>query len=118
MKPKDARNEKLQELCRGYLKRLSRIANKHGLGDFVKETINANKRGECRSTEYECQMLARLCDDERVQRVDVPKMLGKSYRQCNDDGDFDKIKKLRHVGIYSKVSALLFKESRRNGKRK
>lgn len=109
MKPKDARNEKLQELCRGYLKRLSRIANKHGLGDFVKETINANKRGECRSTEYESQMLARLCDDERVQRIDVPKMLGKSYRHTVDDEDFEKIKKLKRVGIYSKVSVLLYK---------
>lgn len=109
MKPKDARNDKIQELCRGYLKRLSRIANKHGLGDFVKETIKANKRGECRSTEYECQMLARLCDDERVQRVDVPKMLGKSYRHTVDDEDFEKIKKLKRVGIYSKVSVLLYK---------
>lgn len=38
--------------------------------------------------------------------------LGKSYRQCNDDGTFDNIKKLRHVGIYSKVSALLFKSKK------
>jgi hypothetical protein len=35
-------------------------------------------------------------------------MLGESYRKSESDGVFDKIKKLRHVGIYSKVSALLF----------
>lgn len=47
---------------------------------------------------------------DRRARVNVAKELGKSYRQCNDDGTFDKIKKLPYVGIYSKVSALLNKD--------
>lgn len=84
------------------------MASKHGLDGFVRETIRANRRGECEATEHECEMLARLCNDERIQRTDVPKILGKSYRQANDDEDFDKIKKLPHVGIYSKISTLLF----------
>lgn len=53
-------------------------------------------------------MLSRMCDDERVSRIEVPKILGKTYTQCFDGQDFDKVKKLRHVGIYSKVSAILY----------
>jgi hypothetical protein len=49
-------------------------------------------------------------------------MLDKSYRQCFDDGDFDKIKKLPREGIYGKVSTLLYadkiKNKKRNNKRK
>ena len=101
------RNETLQALCRDYLSRLRYMAKKHGID--VDSIIRANKRKECSGTEYECQMLARMCDDERVSRTEVPKILGKSYRQSNDDGDFEHIKKLKHQGIYSKVSALLFK---------
>lgn len=71
-----------------------------------------NKRQECVGTEQEVQMLSRMVDDERIGRHEIPKLLGKSYRQCNDDGTFDNIKKLRHVGIYSKVSALLFKSKK------
>lgn len=105
------RNETLQALCRDYLSRLRYMAKKHGID--VDSIIRANKRKECSGTEYECQMLARMCDDERVSRTEVPKILGKSYRQSNEDGDFERIKKLKHQGIYSKVSALLFK-SRKN----
>ena len=101
------RNETLQALCRDYLGRLRYMAKKHGID--VDSIIRANKRKECSGTEYECQMLARMVDDERVSRTDVPKILGKSYRQSNEDGDFDRIKKLKHQGIYSKVSALLYK---------
>lgn len=54
-------------------------------------------------------MLSRCVDDERISRKDIPEILGKSYRQCESDGVFDRIKKLRHVGIYSKISALLYK---------
>ena len=101
------RNETLQALCRDYLGRLRYMGKKHGID--VDSIIRANKRKECSGTEYECQMLARMCDDERVSRTDIPKILGKSYRQSNEDEDFEHIKKLKHQGIYSKVSALLFK---------
>ena len=100
-----ARNETLQALCRDYLGRLRYMGKKHGID--VDSIIRANKRKECSGTEYECQMLARMCDDERVSRTEVPKILGKSYRQANEDGDFDRIKRLRHQGIFSKVSAIL-----------
>lgn len=85
------------------------MADKHGLGFWVRDMIRENKRGECEATKNEVEMLSRICNDERVSRTDIPKILGKSYRQTNEDGDFDRIKKLKHQGIYSKVSALLFK---------
>ena len=105
------RNETLQALCRDYLGKLRYMGKKHGID--IDSIIRANKRKECSGTEYECQMLARMCDDERISRTDVPKVLDKSYRQANEDGDFERIKKLKHQGIYSKVSALLYK-SRKN----
>ena len=105
------RNETLQALCRDYLTRLRYMAKKHGID--VDSIIRANKRKECSGTEYECKMLARMCDDERISRTDVPKVLDKSYRQANEDGDFERIKKLKHQGIYSKVSALLYKSRKK-----
>ena len=101
------RNETLQALCRDYLTRLRYMAKKHGID--VDSIIRANKRKECEATNKEVEMLARCVDDERVSRTDIPKILGKSYRQSNEDGDFEHIKKLKHQGIYSKISALLFK---------
>lgn len=105
------RNETLQALCRDYLGKLRYMGKKHGID--VDSIIRANKRKECSGTEYECQMLARMCDDERVSRTGITEILGKSYRRANEDGDFDSIKKLKKQGIYSKVSALLYK-SRKN----
>ena len=105
------RNETLQALCRDYLGKLRYMAKKHGID--VDSIIRANKRKECEATNKEVEMLSRCVDDERVSRTDVPKILDKSYGQANDDGDFDRIKKLKHQGIYSKVSALLYK-SRKN----
>lgn len=111
------RNESIQAMCRSYLSRMRHMATKHGLGTWLDGIISDNMRGVCVATEKEVSMLSRLCDDERISRLDVPKMLGKSYRQANDDGDFDKIKKLRHVGIYSKVSALLFAAKQKKDER-
>lgn len=105
----ETRNEALQRLCRDYLGRLRYVASKHGLLPQLNNLIAMNKRRECVGTEREVQMLSRMVDDERVSRTDVPKILGKSYRQSNEEGDFEHIKKLKHQGIYSKVSALLFK---------
>lgn len=101
------RNETLQAMCRDYLTRLRYMAKKHGID--VDSIIRANRKGECSGTEHEVQMLSRMVDDERISRKDIPKLLCKSYRQCESDGVFDRIKKLRHVGIYSKISALLYK---------
>lgn len=74
--------EALQALCRKYLGKLRCVAKKHGLGDFVDETIKLNKANKCQSTEREYMMLARMVDEERLHRTDVPKLLGKSYTQC------------------------------------
>lgn len=100
------RNETLQAMCRDYLGKLRYMGKKHGIE--VDSIIRANKRKECEATNKEVEMLSRCVDDERVSRTDIPKILGKSYRRSEEDGDFDRIKKLKHQGIYSKVSALLF----------
>lgn len=105
------RNETLQALCRYYLGKLRYMAKKHGID--VDSIIRANKRKECEATNKEVEMLSRCVDDERVSRTDVPKILGKSYRQSNEDGDFERIKKLKYQGIYSKVSALLYKNRKK-----
>ena len=109
----ETRNEALQRLCRGYLSRLRHVASKHGLLPQLNSIIAMNKRQECVGTEREVQMLSRMVDDERISRTDIPKVLGKSYRQSNEDGDFDRVKKLKRVGIYSKLSVLLYKNQKK-----
>lgn len=99
------RNETLQALCRDYLGKLRYMGKKHGID--VDGLISMNRRKECSATKHEVELLSRCVDDERVSRVEVPKILGKSYRQSNEDGDFERIKKLKYQGIYSKVSAIL-----------
>ena len=94
----ETRNEALQRLCRDYLGRLRYVASKHGLLPQLNNLIAMNKRRECVSTEREVQMLSRKVDDERVSRTDIPK---------------EHIKKLKHQGIYSKVSALLYKSRKK-----
>lgn len=104
------RNETLQAMCRDYLRKLRYMAEKHGLGRFVDETIKANIRRECSGTQKEVEMLARMVNEDRICRCDIPKVLGKTYRQCMNDGDFFRIKKLKRTGVYSKISALLNKK--------
>ena len=99
------RNETLQALCRDYLGRLRYMGKKHGID--VDGLIRLNRQKKCEATQHEVELLSRAVDDERISRIDVPKILGKSYRQANEDGDFDRIKRLRHQGIFSKVSAIL-----------
>lgn len=100
-------NDTLQALCRDYLGRLRHIGKKHGID--VDGLIRLNRQKKCEATNREVEMLSRCVDDERISRTDIPKVLGKSYRQAYEDGDFERIKKLKHQGIYSKVSALLYK---------
>ena len=103
------RKKELQRICREYLSKLKGMAKRHGLSDVLANLIEANRRQECVGTEREVQMLSRMVDDERISRTDIPNLLGKSYRQCCEDGDFDKIERLKRVGIYSKVNVLLWK---------
>lgn len=106
---KKRRNQALQSLCRYYLGKLRYMARKHHLEGFIDETIRMNRQNQCAATEHEVNMLARMVDDERIERSEIPEALGKSYRKCVEDGDFDRIKKLKRVGIYSKISVLLHK---------
>lgn len=105
------RNETIQALCRDYLGKLRYMGKKHGID--VDGLIRLNRQKKCEATQHEVELLGRAVDDERVSRTDIPNILGKSYRQSNEDGDFERIKKLKYQGIYSKVSALLYK-SRKN----
>lgn len=104
-------NDELQRITRHYLSLLKGIANKFGLRDWLDNLIEENERGDCSATEDECRMLTRLCDDERVTRQDVPKLLNTSYRHCVDNNVFERLKTLKRVGIYDKISVLLFKKS-------
>ena len=99
------RNETLQTLCRDYLGKLRYMGKKHGID--VDGLIRLNRQKKCEATQREVELLSRAVDDERISRTEIPKILGKSYRQANEDGDFDRIKRLRHQGIFSKVSAIL-----------
>lgn len=101
------RDAVLQFLCRGYLSRLRVIGACYGLGEFIDSLITANERGECHGTEQECELLARIVDEERVTRADIPHLLGCSYRSCYESGIFDIIRRLPRVGVYSRVSTLL-----------
>lgn len=74
--------------------------------------IEQNRRKECEATRNEVELLSRAVDDERLSRGEVSEILGKSYRKCVKDGDFDCIKKLKRVGIYSKISVLLRKNKK------
>lgn len=109
------RDSRLQELCRRYLLRLRPAAERFGLGRFVDDLIEKNVRNECAGTEDEVRVLSRACDDERLSRKEVPDVMGKSYRKCIEDGDFEGIERLHRVGIYSKISAILRKEHNTNG---
>ena len=106
------RNEKLQVLCRDYLCRLRETAKDIGLLPWLDKTVAESENNKCEATEEQVEMLSRICNDERVSRNEIPKILGKSYRRCFEDGDFENIKTLKHVGIYSKVKTLLFKSEK------
>ena len=105
------RNETLQALCRDYLGKLRHMGKKHGID--VDGLIRLNRQKKCEATQHEVELLSRAVDDERLSRSEVPQVIGKSYRQSNEDGDFEHIKKLKHQGIYSKVSVLLYKNRKK-----
>lgn len=103
------RHDVLQSMCRSYLSALRPFAARHGLSEFLDFTIEMNSQKRCAATESEVELLSRAVDDERVSRSEIPDILGCSYRRCEDRGLFDRIRKLRRVGIYSRISVLLLK---------
>lgn len=118
---RERRKDKLQELCREYLGNLRHIARKYGLEGFVRDMMNRNKRKECVATEREVKMLARISNRDRIRRVEVPPILGKTYRECNDADLFGNIDRIENRSSYSRVSAelygneLKYKERKHNG---
>ena len=116
------RDENLQKLFREYMSRLRYLAKKHGLLHWLDGVIKDNRDRRCEATRKEVEMLSRLLDDERVHRGDIPKILGKTYRQCVIDGDFRAISRLRSVGTYGKTDVLLRKrkttKQKKYGKRR
>ena len=55
-----SRDERLQALCRGYLRKLRHTARKYGLGGFIDDIVKANRRNECEGTRKEVEMLASM----------------------------------------------------------
>lgn len=81
-------HNKLQQLCRKYLKKLYRKARDIGLDEFVERTITENENGRCTATVEQVNMLASLCGDDRIKREEIPNLLGLSYRKCNEQKIF------------------------------
>lgn len=102
--------DKLQQLCRKYLKKLYRKARDIGLDEFVERTITENENGRCTATVEQVNMLASLCGDDRIKREEIPNLLGLSYRKCNEQKIFKRIRKFKDKGIYSKVDAIILKD--------
>ena len=100
----------LQKMCRKYLKRLLPAAKEVGLEEFVVTTIDKNKSGTCVATRQQVDMLASMCEDNRVKREEIPNIVGKSYRFCLTGNLFKRIRKLKDKGLYSKIDTLLLSE--------
>lgn len=112
---KKSSKDALQRMCRKYLYSMLHLARKHGLGTFVADTIHANRRKECEATRHEVEILSRMCSDDRILHAEIPEILGKSYRRCFEDGDFQRIGKVKNRGTYSKVDAVLLAEKYGHG---
>lgn len=111
---KQVRFETLQTIARTYLAKMKTLAKKHRLDGWLNEVINANKRGECVAPKQEVDVLARMVDEERIGRREIPDLIGISYRTMNDNDLYEKVRKLGHVGVYSKNDALLLKAEMEN----
>ena len=100
----------LQENFRSYIKVLKNKFDNETVSECINKLLRDNVNGDCAATEEQVDMIAKLVDEDRMKREEIPRMFGKSYKQCVDDNIFSKIKTLPKVGIYSKVSALLLKD--------
>ena len=97
----------LQDLCVQYLQRLRGVAERYGLGKWVDNTIQDNLNNKCKGTQEECELLARACEDDRLEVRDVPKTFGLSYRAAFEGNLFARIRRIPKSGTYSKVDALV-----------
>ena len=48
--------------------------------------------------------------DDRIKREEIPDLLGLSYRKCNEQKIFKRIRKFKDKGVYSKVDAIILKD--------
>lgn len=96
-------------VCVKYLNRLRGVAERYGLQGFVDESIKASTKGECEPTEKECEMLARIANEERLMTKQVPPIFGISYREAFDSGLLESIKKFPRPGNFSTVDTLVHK---------
>lgn len=108
-----SKNSLLQNLCREYLDKLRPFAEPVGLASFIDTTIRQNEEGTCVATKDQVDLLAKMCDDDRIRRDEIPKHAGISYRSCMLIDLFSKIRKFKNRGAYSKIDAMLFKEEQR-----
>lgn len=104
-----SKNSLLQKLCREYLDKLRPFAEPVGLSNFIDTTIQQNEEGICVATKDQVDLLAKMCDDDRIRRDEIPQYAGISYRSCMLINLFDKIRKFANRGAYSKIDAMLFK---------
>lgn len=100
----------LQKMCRKYLKRLLPAAKEVGLEEFVVTTIDKNKSGTCVATRQQVDMLASMCEDNRVKREEIPNIVGKSYRFCLTGNLFKRIRKFKDKGLYIKFNQLIYNQ--------
>jgi Trp operon repressor len=100
----------LQEIFRSYIKVLKNKFDNETVSECINKLLCDNENGKCSATEEQVDMIAKLVDEDRMKREEIPQMFGKSYKQCVEGNIFNKIKTLPKVGIYSKVSALLLKD--------
>lgn len=118
---KERKFNKLQKLCRLYLFELKRMAKRYGLLDFVQGLIKSNEKGECKAELKDVELLARIANDDRVSRVEIPKILKLSYRQVNDNDMYDQIDRIDNRSSYSRISTELlaceleYKKEKQNG---
>lgn len=98
----------LQKLARKYLHRVSVLADKYNLKNWVQQMLKSNIKGECIASKDDVELLAKIVEDDCIKVKDIPKLLGVSYRHIVDNNI--KFKKLEDRGHISKVDVLLIKE--------
>lgn len=97
-------HNKLQQLCRKYLKKLYRKARDIGLDKFVEKTIAENENGRCTATVEQVNMLASLCGDDRIKRTEeAQKYFSESV------SDLDEMKKNILKGLVDRFKGLTCK---------
>ena len=90
-------HNKLQQLCRKYLKKLYRKARDIGLDEFVERTITENENGRCTATVEQVNMLASLCGDDRIRGRKFP-----TYLVCHTGSAMNKRFLREYVNLKTK----------------